>query len=172
VANEAWARKAPQAPVRILASQLCSGRYDGGFRDMTSPEITLRCAAAAYAEAGLDSSAIDLAEVHDAFSIAELLYYEALGFCKRGEAPQLLRDGVTALEGRLPVNPSGGLLAKGHPPGATGVAQVVEAVEQLRGQADGRQVKQTRHALTHCTGGGVSGLDHGACTIHILAADA
>jgi benzoylsuccinyl-CoA thiolase BbsB subunit len=170
VANEEWARKARRAPARIVASQLCSGKYRGDFRDMTIPEITLRCAAQAYAEAGLGPDDIDLAEVHDAFSIAEMLYYEALGFCKRGDAKNLLREGATSVGGRLPVNPSGGLIAKGHPPGATGVAQVVEAVEQIRGNAGRRQVAGARTALTHCTGGGVSGLDHGACTIHILTA--
>ena len=171
VANAAWARKAQRAPARLLASQLCSGRYRGDLRDVTSPEITVRCAQQAYQEAGLGPQDIHAAEVHDAFSIAELLYYEALGFCKPGHARHLLRDGVTSIGGSLPVNPSGGLMAKGHPPGATGVAQVVEAVEQLRGKVAGRQVEGARTFLTHCTGGGVSGLDHGACTIHILAGD-
>ncbi|WP_237173415.1 thiolase family protein [Paracandidimonas lactea] len=169
VANEDWAGKSQNAPARILASQLCSGRYRGDFRDMTSPEISVRCAEKAYAEAGLTAGDIHLAEVHDAFSIAEMLYYEALGFCDRGAAKFLIREGATAIGGTLPVNPSGGLMAKGHPPGATGVAQVVEAVEQLRGHAGARQVKGAKNALTHCTGGGVSGLDHGACTIHILS---
>ena len=141
-----------------------------GFRDMTMPEITERCAAKAFAAAGLGPENVDLAEVHDAFSIAELIYYEALGFCGRGEAKQLIRDGSTALGGRIPVNTSGGLIAKGHPPGATGLAQVFEAAAQLRGEAGARQVADARVALTHCTGGGVSGLDHGACTIHLLAA--
>jgi len=150
---------------------LCSGRYRGDFRDMTSPEISVRCAAQAYAEAGLASGGIDVAEVHDAFSVAELLYYEALGFCERGEAKFLIRDGSTALGGRIPVNVSGGLMAKGHPPGATGIAKIVESVEQLRGLAGPRQVADARTALTHCTGGGVSGLDHGACTIHVLTRD-
>lgn len=171
VANAEWARKSVRAPARILASQLCSGKYRGDFRDLTLPEITLRCAEMAYAEAGLKPEQIDLAEVHDAFSIAELLYYEALGFCKPGEAKYLLREGMTAVGGEIPVNPSGGLIAKGHPPGATGIAQVVEAVEQLRGTAGTRQVSGSKIALTHCTGGGVSGLDHGACTIHMFSAD-
>lgn len=171
VANESWARKARHAPARILASQLCSGKYRGDFRDMTTPEITVRCAAKAYREAGLTPADIHLAEVHDAFSVAEMLYYEALGFCRPGEAKHLLREGATTIGGRLPVNTSGGLIAKGHPPGATGVAQIVEAVEQLRGHSGKRQVKGARRALTHCTGGGVSGLDHGACTIHILASE-
>jgi len=171
VASEDWARKSLRAPVRIVASSLCSGKYRGDFRDMTIPEITVRCAEKAFGEAGITPQAIDLAEVHDAFSIAELLYYEALGFCERGAAKRLIREGETAIGGRLPVNASGGLIAKGHPPGATGVAQVFEAVEQLRGDAGTRQVKGARTALTHCTGGGVSGLDHGACTIHIFRAD-
>jgi len=81
----------------------------------------------------------------------------------------LIRDGATALGGSVPVNTSGGLIAKGHPPGATGIAQVFEAVTQLRNEAGPRQVADARLALTHCTGGGVSGLDHGACTIHLLA---
>jgi len=169
VASEGLARQSTQAPIRILASELCSGRFEPGFRDMTMPEITQRCAARAYNAAGIQPADVDLAEVHDAFSIAELLYYEALGFCGRGEAVHFIRDGATALGGQVPVNVSGGLIAKGHPPGATGVAQVHEVVLQLRGQAGPRQVEGARIAMTHCTGGGVSGLDHGACTIHILA---
>jgi benzoylsuccinyl-CoA thiolase BbsB subunit len=170
VASEAVARRSARAPVRIVASELCSGRYEPGFRDMTMPEITQRCAAKVYDTAKIAPTDIDLAEVHDAFSIAELLYYEALGFCGRGEGARLIRDGATALGGRIPVNVSGGLIAKGHPPGATGIAQVFEAVTQLRGEAGTRQVANAKTALTHCTGGGVSGLDHGACSIHVLAA--
>lgn len=170
VASEAVARRQKdRQSVRILASAQCSGKYKPGYRDMTVPEITERCAAKAYAEADVDPTDIDFAEVHDAFSIAELLYYEALGLCKPGEAVKLIRDGSTALGGRIPVNASGGLIAKGHPPGATGIAQVFEAVQQLRGAAGTRQVPGARLGLTHCTGGGVSGLDHGACTIHVLA---
>jgi len=169
VVSERVAKEAARMPIRILASEQCSGRYMPGFRDMTVPEITERCAAKAYASADITPADIDLAEVHDAFSIAELLYYEALGFCDRGEGKQLIRDGSTALGGRIPVNTSGGLIAKGHPPGATGLAQIFEAATQLRGAAGQRQVAGAGKALTHCTGGGVSGLDHGACTIHILA---
>jgi len=171
VVSEAVARKGSRTPVRIVASEQCSGRYEPGFRNMTVPEITERCAAKAYAAAGVQPDAIDLAEVHDAFSIAELLYYEALGFCGHGEGMRLIREGGTTLGGAIPVNMSGGLIAKGHPPGATGIAQVFEAVQQLRGEAGPRQVQGARLALTHCTGGGVSGLDHGACTIHILGLD-
>jgi benzoylsuccinyl-CoA thiolase BbsB subunit len=109
-----------------------------------------------------------MVELHDAFTIAELLYYEALGLAERGKAAALLHSGATTFGGTTVVNPSGGLLAKGHPVGASGAAQVVEAVWQLRGRAGDRQVAGARMALTHVTGGGMTGVDHGACCIHIL----
>jgi acetyl-CoA acetyltransferase len=156
-------------PVQVLASDLTSGRFTAGFRDMTTPEITTRGAREAYAEAGVGPEDIDVAEVHDAFTIAELLYYEAFGFCARGEAGAFLDSGATALGGRVPINPSGGLLSKGHPIGATGAAQVVEIVRQLRGELGSRQVDGAKIGLSHATGGGISGFDHGACSIHIFA---
>lgn len=156
-------------PVAVRASDLVTGRYTAGFRDMTVPEITVRGAAEAYEQAGVGPDDVDLAEVHDAFSIAELLYYEALGFCDHGEAGALLDSGATTFGGKVVVNPSGGLLAKGHPIGATGAAQIVEAVRQLRGEAGARQVEGAKVALTHATGGGISGFDHGACSIHIFS---
>ncbi len=156
------------SPVRILASELCSGKYVPGYRDMTTPEITVRGAKLAYEMAGLGPDDINVAEIHDAFSIAELLYYEAFGFCERGAAINLLESGATSVGGRIPVNTSGGLLSKGHPVGATGVAQIVEIVRQLRGYCGARQVDGARIGLSHATGGGVTGLDHGACAIHIF----
>jgi benzoylsuccinyl-CoA thiolase BbsB subunit len=135
---------------------------------MTSPEITVRGAKEAYEEAGLGPDDIDVVELHDAFTIAEILYYEAFGFCGRGEAARLLESGATTLGGRVPFNPSGGLLAKGHPIGATSAAQVVEIVRQLRGEAGARQVDDAKIGMTHATGGGISGFDHGACSIHIF----
>jgi benzoylsuccinyl-CoA thiolase BbsB subunit len=163
------ARQHTTTPIRVLGSEINSGKYMTGFRDMTSPEITVRGAKQLYEEAGIGPEDVDLAEVHDAFAIAELLYYEALGFCARGDAAKLLEDGDSSLGGRIPVNPSGGLLAKGHPIGATGVAQIVEVVRQLRGQCGERQVEGAKVGLTHCTGGGVSGFDHGVCSIHLFA---
>jgi acetyl-CoA acetyltransferase len=157
-----------QPPVWIKGSTLTSGIYKPGFRDMTTPEITVRGAELAYEESGVSPSDIDIAEVHDAFTITELLYYEALGFCERGQAIRMLEDGQTSLGGRIPVNPSGGLLSKGHPVGATGIAQLCEITWQLRGTAGKRQVEGARMGLAHCTGGGITGLDHGACTITIL----
>ena len=163
------ARQYTTKPVRVACSEVNSGKYMTGFRDMTTPEITVRGAKQAYEEAGIGPEDIDVAEVHDAFTIAELLYYEALGFCAKGDAAKLLEDGETSLGGRIPVNPSGGLLSKGHPIGATGTAQIAEVVRQLRGQCGDRQVEGAKVALTHCTGGGISGFDHGACSIHMFS---
>jgi benzoylsuccinyl-CoA thiolase BbsB subunit len=163
------AKKYRSDAISVVASDLTSGRYTNGFRDMTIPEITVRGAKEAYEEAGIGPEDIDVAEVHDAFSIAEILYYEAFGFCGRGEAGAMLDRGDTRIGGRLPVNPSGGLLAKGHPIGATGAAQIVEIVRQLRGECGARQVEGAKVGLAHATGGGISGFDHGACSIHIFS---
>ncbi len=156
-------------PVRVLASVVQSGRAEAGIDDdILAAEITARAAGLAYREAGVTPADIDLIELHDAFTIAELVYYQALGLCGRGEAHELLRSGATALGGRVPVNPSGGLLAKGHPLGTTGVAQMVEAVWQLQGRAGERQAAGAELALTQCTGGGIAGVDHAASSVHIL----
>jgi acetyl-CoA acetyltransferase len=168
LASDKVARQFRSDPIGVRGSHLTSGKFMAGFRDMTSPEITVRGAKEAFEEAGLGPEDIDVAEVHDAFSIAELLYYEAFGFCPRGEGTALLESGATKIGGRIPVNPSGGLLAKGHPVGATGAAQVVEIVRQLRGEAGPRQVEGAKIGLSHATGGGISGFDHGACSIHIF----
>lgn len=156
-------------PVRIRASVVQSGKFEVAPGDMTEAEITRRAAKLAYEAAGIGPGELNVIELHDAFTISELLYYEALGLCGRGEAPHLLASGDTTLGGRLPVNPSGGLLAKGHPPGATGVAQIVEVCEQLQGRSGARQVPQARVGLTQVTGGGIWGVDHAACSIHILS---
>ncbi|MYZ46361.1 thiolase family protein [Propylenella binzhouense] len=168
VTSEKLARKLRSDPVFVAASELTSGRFTAGFRDMTTPEITVRGAAEAYEEAGLGPEDIDVAEVHDAFSIAELIYYDAFGFSKKGEAGALIDSGATEIGGRVAVNPSGGLISKGHPIGATGAAQVVEITRQLRGECGPRQVPGAKVGLAHATGGGISGFDHGACAIHIL----
>jgi acetyl-CoA C-acetyltransferase len=111
-----------------------------------------KAAARAYAMAGITARDVDVAEVHDCFTGVELMSYEALGFCDRGEAYRLIEAGETSLGGRLPVNTSGGLKAKGHPPGATGVAQCVELFEQLRGEAV-NQVDSARIGLAQNIGG-------------------
>lgn len=158
------ARKA----VRVLSSVVTSGKFSQGFRDLTVPEISIRAARSAYEMAGIGPQDVDLAEVHDAASIAEVIYYEALGFCESGEGLSLLERGETTIGGKIPVNPSGGLLCRGHPLGATGVAQVVEIMWHLTGQAGERQVQGAKIGLAHCTGGGIWGVDNGACSIHVL----
>lgn len=165
----------PGPKVKVLASHLTSGRYMQGDRDMTSPEVTVRCARETYEACGLGPEDIDVVECHDAFTIAELLYYEALGFAAHGEGIGLLRNGTTSLGGRTPFNPSGGLLCRGHPVGASGTAQLVEITRQLQGRCDARQVSRDgrtpRIGLAHITGGGTYGFDHAACCIHILGTE-
>jgi acetyl-CoA C-acetyltransferase len=117
--------------------------------------------------AGASPTDLDFAEVHDCFSIAELIAYEDLGFCEPGQAAELLRDGRTDIDGDLPVNTSGGLKAKGHPIGATGCGQVVEAFDQLTGSAGDRQLAEPRLGLTHNVGG--SG---GATVVHVFEREA
>jgi acetyl-CoA acetyltransferase len=154
--------------VRVAASVLHSGQVTDGFRNMLRPEITYECAQEAYQKAGIGPDDLDVVELHDAFSIAELLYYEALGLCPVGDSLAALKENATTYGGKVVVNPSGGLLSKGHPVGASGVAQVVEMFWQLTGRAGTRQVQKAKIGLSHVTGGGISGLDHGACTIHIF----
>lgn len=121
-------------------------------RDMTTFPATVKAARQAYAMAGIGPGDIDVAELHDCFTGVELINYEDLGFCERFGAHKLVEAGETSVGGRIPVNPSGGLKAKGHPPGATGVAQCVELFEQLRGEAS-NQVDGARIALAHNIGG-------------------
>jgi acetyl-CoA C-acetyltransferase len=129
--------------------------------DLTTWNCTVESAKVAYAQAGISSEDIDVAELHDAFSIVELIAYEDLGFCKKGEGKNLIRDGIVNLDGKLPVNTSGGLKARGHPISPTGVAQIYEIVNQLRNKCDERQVKSPTYGLTHNIGGaGGTGVVH------------
>jgi len=132
-------------------------------RDLTRLEAAERSARAAYRMAGMEPRDVHVAEVHDCFTISEIILVEELGFVERGKGGQAAPSGLTALGGRIPVNPSGGLKAKGHPVGATGVAQVCELVQQLRGEAGERQVEGARVGLAQNMGG--SG---GSSVVHIL----
>ncbi|NDA48569.1 MAG: thiolase family protein, partial [Alphaproteobacteria bacterium] len=128
-------------PVQIVASIQRSGKMMTGFRDMTMPESTQRAARELYEQSGLGPEDIDVCEVHDAFTVNELLYSDALGFSKPGEAVKLLEDGDFDIGGRIPLNITGGLVSRGHPIGPTGIAQVVEMTYQLQGRAGKRQVE-------------------------------
>ncbi|CAN5420819.1 thiolase family protein [soil metagenome] len=166
--TEAVAAQLADTPVRIAASAVRSGRFATGYRDMTWPDITERTAQAAYTQSGFTADDLDLVELHDAFAIAELLHAEALGIAERGKAHIAVAAGEFDRDGRVAVSPSGGLLSRGHPVGATGAAQISEAYWQLTGRAAGNQVPGAQTALTHVTGGGIFGVDNGACAVHIL----
>ena len=131
--------------------------------DPTVWTATIRAAEAAYSEAGLTPDDIDFAEIHDAFTIVELIAYEDLGFCKKGEGKNMIRDGIVEIDGKLPVNPCGGLKAKGHPISPTGIAQVVEITEQLRNEAGDRQLASPKTAIAQNIGGA-----GGTVTVNIL----
>jgi acetyl-CoA acetyltransferase len=168
------AKKVGSKGPRVRSSVVTSGKFMMSERDITRPDITARAAGAAYEQAGMGPDDLDVVELHDAFSIAELLYTEELGLVSEGEAVDYLRSGrSSSLErgGGAVVNPSGGLLGRGHPIGATGLAQIVECANQLSGQAGDRQREVARIALAHVTGGGASGFDNGACAVTILSAD-
>src|SRR5262249_36494987 len=166
---------------RFAGGAESAGLDSSGPAEMARSALTANVARRAYERAGLGPGELDVIELHDAFTIAELMYTEALGLCGPGEGPWLLERGDTALAGRVAVNPSGGLLARGHPVGATGVAQLAEIFWQLRGQAGRRQgqpppvgptpTPPRRVGLTHTTGGGIAGYDHAACVIHVLIRD-
>jgi acetyl-CoA acyltransferase len=151
--------------VRVAGSVLTSGTPGGG-----ADNASARAARAAYEQAGLGPEDLDLVELHDATASAEPELYESLGLAAPGRGPDLVRDGATALGGRLPVNVSGGLLSKGHPIGATGLAQVVEGVEQLHGRSGARQVDGARVALLHNGGGWLQG-DNAAICVHVLVGE-
>jgi len=149
--------------IKVRASVLASDPWQQ--RDLVMPDVnscTRRAAKEAYEMAGLGADDIDLIELHDCFATAEILHYENLGICGDGEAGRLIDDGEVALGGRIPVNVSGGLLSKGHPLGATGIANIYEISTHLRGEAGGRQVEGARIGMTHVIGLG------SACALHIL----
>ncbi len=164
-------RLALGARAELAAAALVSGeRTPHGIVDDKS-EMTIRAARRAYERAGLGPEDVDVCELHDPFTIAELMHYEDLGFCAPGEGGAYVEQGRADIGGAgVAVSPSGGLLAKGHPLGATGVAQLAELYWQLTGQAGARQVPHARVGLAHTVGGGVTQLEAGACAVMLLKA--
>jgi len=154
--------------IRLAASTLRSGSVDVEPTAMTFEPLTWATAQEAYEKAGIGPDEVDFAEVHDCFSIAEVLRVEGLGLFESGSYPSAVERGEADINGRLPINPSGGLLGKGHPLGGTGVAQVVELVRQLRGEAGDRQIEGAKVGLAHCRGGKAVGIEGAACTVQIL----
>jgi acetyl-CoA C-acetyltransferase len=155
--------------VKVLSSTLVSGRpWDQRSDEIWGVAPVRRAADEAFAAAGVEAADVDVLEVHDAFTIGEIVTLEALGLCKPGEGADLAVSGHTALGGRQPVNPSGGLLSRGHPLGATGLAQLAEIVWQLRGEAGERQVTGARLGLVETLGGAASGMDGNAAVVALL----
>jgi len=165
LASGETAKKFCKKPVWIRGTALATDTLSLHERkSITKIEASVVAGGKAYQMAGVKPSDIDFAEVHDCFTIAEILAIESLGFCKIGEGGKITEDGETKIGGRIPINTSGGLKAKGHPVGATGIAQAIEATWQLRGEADKRQVKDAKIGLTQNVGG--SGA---TCTVHIFS---
>lgn len=159
------ARKYTDTPVYVKASAQASGTIALHERhDITTIDATVHAARRAYKMAGLTAKDIDLVEVHDCFSINGLLAIEDLGFVEKGKAGPAVEDGMTERDGQIPVNPSGGLKSRGHPLGATGIAQAAEIVWQLRGDAGKRQVNDAHIGMTHNIGG-----TGGTAAVHILS---
>jgi len=173
-------KKGLKRAVRVCASILKSGRRagedeliglmanpSGQYNLSVESDICSRASHAAYEMAGLGPEDVDIVEVHDATAFGELFQTEQMGFCPIGEGGPFAESGATALGGKIPINPSGGLMARGHPLGASGLAQIFELTLHLRGEAGKRQVDKAKIALTE-NGGGIIGVGEASMAIHIL----
>lgn len=156
--SDDFARKLAVKPVRVRASAVVTARTSG-----EREPVAVTASRKAYEIAGLGPQDLDVVELHDASAPAELIHYENIGLCEPGGAIGVLRSGATDIGGRVPVNPSGGLLSRGHPIGATGAAQIVELTQQLRGQSGPRQREGARVALAENNGGQLAGDSAVAC---------
>ncbi len=161
-----FARKLGKQNAVTLAASI---EVSGMDRPSDAPDIGQRVAKKAYEAAELGPEDIDLAEVHDATAFGEVYAYESFGFCEKGAGGRFAQEGHSRLGGKLPVNPSGGLLGRGHPLAASGVAQIYEAVMQLQGRAGKRQVQGAKVALTHGAGGAI-GVEPAVMNVQILKA--
>lgn len=166
VSGRVLGRYGRERAVRVAASVLHSGIYDQ-VKDLTTFDLDVGTSRAAYERAGLGPADVDVAEVHDAFTIAEIVHYEDLGFCAKGEGGPFVAEGHTQLGGTTAVSTGGGLLTRGHPLGATGLAQVHEVTVQLRHEAGDRQQPGARVGLTHVAGGFLEG-DIATSTVILL----
>ena len=148
--------------IKITGSSLYTDRISAfENKDMTTWDASRKSSKEAYEQAGIGPSDIDFVEIHDAFTPVEIISYEDLGFCEKGHGAEMIRNGTTKLDGKLPVNTSGGLKAKGHPISATGISQIYEIVKQMRDEAGDRQLKNNRKALAQNIGGaGATGSVH------------
>lgn len=161
-----------EKPIKVAGTVVTSGPYHNRPRDITGDDITEMTSSLLYEGSGIGPEDVDIVELHDAFTIAELLYYECMHFCKKGEGLKFLRDGQSTYGGKCVFSARGGMLSCGHPIGATGAAQIAANAKQLRGECKGYQVEPIpKVAMSHVTGGGLSGTEHAACTMHMIVAD-
>jgi acetyl-CoA acetyltransferase len=169
VASAAGLRRlgSPQS-ARLRGCSLVSGTVQLDLPDVNAEDVSRRAGQSVYDLSGVGPDDVDVVEMHDCFTIAEIVRLEGLGLLPQGRGAALTAQGHTSLGGELPVNPSGGLLSRGHPVGATGAAQVCELFWQLTGQAGGRQVDGARTALAYCKGGSVSGTDGASVTTVVM----
>jgi len=170
LASDDYLKRTGRAPGVYIAAQAMTTDYRSSFEDdsmikMVGFDMAREAAKKVYEKAGVGPEDVDVVELHDCFTTNEVLTYEALGLCKEGEAEKFIWDEDNTYGGKFVVNPSGGLLSKGHPLGATGLAQCTELVWQLRGQADKRQVEGVEIALQHNLGLG------GACIVTMYRRD-
>jgi acetyl-CoA acetyltransferase len=154
---------------RIAGCALVSGKLVTAEASINDEDVSRRAAQQAWDITGYGPEDIDLIEMHDCFTIAEIVRLEGLGVVPVGEGGRWAENGDTALGGKLPVNASGGLLSRGHPVGATGVAQICELTWQLSGRAGQRQVDDAKTGLAYCKGGTVSGTDGGSVTVLVVS---
>ncbi len=166
LASEDIAKKYAEVPVYIAASSQVSSAGEYPTEDWLSFEQTRRCAKGAYKMAGIEPKDINLACVHDCFAPAEILHYEDLGFCKKGEGGKMIEEGETELNAKISANPGGGLIARGHPLGATGIAMTAEIFWQFQGETGKRQVDNIKYALQQNMGWPAAGLSQ---LIHIFS---
>ena len=162
------ARRYTTNPIFIKGSSLLSADYLFRQASLGDSPVTRAAANTAYEMSGVSPKDVDVVELHDAFAVEELFLYESLGLCPKGGSIEMLRNGDTTLGGRVPVNPSGGLLSLGHPLSASGVRVIGDIALQLRGDQKGNQVDGAKVGLAHMIGGAVSGLEAAACSVHIL----
>jgi acetyl-CoA acetyltransferase len=162
ICSEKKARQLTMKPVWVKASKVVTA-----LPDISQPICAIRAINAAYDQAGVGPSDLHVVEIHDASAPAELIHYENLRLCELGGTSALIRSGATDIGGRISVNPSGGLLSRGHPVGATGTAQIVELVQQLRGQSGHRQRQHAKVALAENNGGQI-GTDAAVAAVTIL----
>src|SRR5439155_4821326 len=157
-------REVRERALRVRGHALGGGTFDVSWHDMRAPVLA---AAKAYEEAGITPGDVDVVELHDASSFAEIHLVEDLGFCERGDGGPFTASGATARDGQIPVNPSGGLVSRGHPIGATGIFMLAELARQLRGEAGDIQVPDAAIGLAE-NGGGIIGNDVAVCSVTIL----